>query len=91
VVVDDQDFDWLGQRCHLTILPPGRCGFNNGENPVETDPPSNSRRRYAVEFLGLPQDHTEDDLHRGSLDRMKDSIVSSSWSLKERTHSQSHS
>ena len=46
---------------------------------------------YAVEFLALPQNHTEDDRHRGLLDRMKDSIVSSSWSLNERTHSQSHS
>ena len=26
---------------------------------------------YTVEFLGLPQDHTENDLHRGLLNRMK--------------------
>jgi len=54
---------------------------------------------YSVEFLGSPQDRTEesiedsteDGLHRGLLDRMKGSIVSSSWRFKERTHSQSHS
>jgi predicted nuclease of restriction endonuclease-like (RecB) superfamily len=30
---------------------------------------------YSVEFLGLPQEHTEDDLHRGLLDRMKDFML----------------
>ncbi len=30
---------------------------------------------YSVEFLGLPQDHTENDLHRGLLDRMKDFML----------------
>jgi predicted nuclease of restriction endonuclease-like (RecB) superfamily len=30
---------------------------------------------YAVEFLGLPQNHTEDDLQRGLLDRMKDFML----------------
>ena len=30
---------------------------------------------YTVEFLGLPQEHTENDLHRGLLDRMKDFIL----------------
>ena len=30
---------------------------------------------YAVEFLGLPQEHTENDLHRGLLDRMKDFML----------------
>jgi predicted nuclease of restriction endonuclease-like (RecB) superfamily len=27
---------------------------------------------YALEFLGLTQGHSEDDLHRGLLNRMKD-------------------
>ena len=30
---------------------------------------------YSVEFLGLPQEHTENDLHRGLLDRMKDFML----------------
>jgi predicted nuclease of restriction endonuclease-like (RecB) superfamily len=30
---------------------------------------------YTVEFLGLPQEHTENDLHRGLLDRMKDFML----------------
>ena len=30
---------------------------------------------YAVEFLVLPQEHTENDLHRGLLDRMKDFML----------------
>src|ERR1035437_5586967 len=30
---------------------------------------------YSVEFLGLPQDHTENDLHRGLLNRMKDFML----------------
>ncbi len=30
---------------------------------------------YSVEFLGLLQDHTENDLHRGLLDRMKDFML----------------
>ena len=30
---------------------------------------------YSVEFLGLPQDPTENDLHRGLLDRMKDFML----------------
>ncbi len=30
---------------------------------------------YSVEFLGLPREHTEDDLHRGLLDRMKDFML----------------
>ena len=30
---------------------------------------------YAVEFLGLPQGHTEHDLHRGLLNRMKEFLL----------------
>jgi predicted nuclease of restriction endonuclease-like (RecB) superfamily len=30
---------------------------------------------YTVEFLGLPQDHTENDLHRGLLNRMKEFLL----------------
>jgi hypothetical protein len=30
---------------------------------------------YTVEFLGLPQDHTERDLHRGVLNRIKDFLL----------------
>jgi predicted nuclease of restriction endonuclease-like (RecB) superfamily len=30
---------------------------------------------YTVEFLGLPQEHTENDLHHGLLDRMKDFML----------------
>jgi len=30
---------------------------------------------YSVEFLGLPQEHTENDLHRGLLNRMKDFML----------------
>lgn len=30
---------------------------------------------YAIEFLGLPQGHSEHDLHRGLLDRMKDFLL----------------
>lgn len=30
---------------------------------------------YSVEFLGLPQDHTEHDLHRGLLNRMKEFLL----------------
>ena len=30
---------------------------------------------YTVEFLGLPQDHTEKDLHRGLVERMKDFML----------------
>ena len=30
---------------------------------------------YTVEFLGLPQEHTENDLHSGLLDRMKDFML----------------
>jgi predicted nuclease of restriction endonuclease-like (RecB) superfamily len=30
---------------------------------------------YSVEFLGLPQEHTENDLHRGLLDHMKDFML----------------
>ncbi len=33
------------------------------------------RDAYSVEFLGLPQEHTENDLHRGLLDRMKDFML----------------
>jgi hypothetical protein len=33
------------------------------------------RDAYSVEFLGLPQEHTEDDLHRGLLNRMKDFML----------------
>jgi predicted nuclease of restriction endonuclease-like (RecB) superfamily len=33
------------------------------------------RDAYSVEFLGLPQDHTENDLHHGLLDRMKDFML----------------
>jgi predicted nuclease of restriction endonuclease-like (RecB) superfamily len=37
------------------------------------------RDAYSVEFLGLPQDHTENDLHRGLLDRMKDFMLELGW------------
>jgi predicted nuclease of restriction endonuclease-like (RecB) superfamily len=30
---------------------------------------------YVVEFLGLPQEHTENELHRGLLDRMKEFLL----------------
>lgn len=30
---------------------------------------------YSVEFLGLPQEHTESDLHHGLLERMKDFML----------------
>jgi predicted nuclease of restriction endonuclease-like (RecB) superfamily len=30
---------------------------------------------YTIEFLGLPQVHTENDLHRGLLDRMKEFLL----------------
>jgi len=33
------------------------------------------RDSYAVEFLGLPQKHSEGDLHRGLLDRMKEFLL----------------
>jgi len=33
------------------------------------------RDSYAVEFLGLPQKHSENDLHRGLLDRMKEFLL----------------
>ena len=44
---------------------------------AETHPEAASifRDAYSVEFLGLPQDHTENDLHRGLLDRMKDFML----------------
>jgi predicted nuclease of restriction endonuclease-like (RecB) superfamily len=44
---------------------------------TETHPEAGSifKDAYSVEFLGLPQDHTENDLHRGLLDRMKDFML----------------
>lgn len=44
---------------------------------TETHPEAQSafKDAYIVEFLGLPQDHSESDLHRGLLDRMKDFLL----------------
>ena len=33
------------------------------------------RDAYNVEFLGLPREHTENDLHRALLNRMKDFLL----------------
>jgi predicted nuclease of restriction endonuclease-like (RecB) superfamily len=44
---------------------------------TETHPEAQSafKDAYIVEFLGLPQDHSENDLHRGLLDRMKEFLL----------------
>lgn len=44
---------------------------------IETHPEAQSifKDAYVVEFLGLPQEHTENELHQGLLTRMKDFLL----------------
>ena len=42
---------------------------------IQPDPVDVFRDAYTVEFLGLPREHTENDLHRALLNRMKDFLL----------------